>query len=283
VSAPILASDSASLTPARSELARTNAQIAVLKAERDEAQRLLDRWHGPESEVTTVEAQLAQLRSQCQADRAAWNDTGCVGDPPADPPDLLTLERARARLCEQLGANDSALQTAASAVQRTTNELAALSLQQRSAHLRATIEAVRTRLAEHAVPVLIAGLNELAVLQSIATVLARPDDLEATAASREIDQLIAIARRSYGVRGDVEAAQCFLNELAGDPSARIPDPGPAAVERLDPGILRGGVQDGSKYLNLSPPVGSPVNPDRAWWDSNEPGWASPFMPSPGSG
>ena len=164
----------------------------------------------------------------------------------------MTLERARARLREQLGANDSALQAAAGVVQRTTNELAALSLQQRSAHLRATTEAVRTRLGEHAVPVLIAGLNELASIQSIATVLTNQRDAESTAASREIDQLIAIARRSYGVRGDVEAAQRFLNELGGDPAAQIPDPGPAVVERLDPGILRAGVEDGSKYINRAP-------------------------------
>ena len=191
----------------------------------------------------------------------------------------MTLERARARLREQLGANDSALQAAAGVVQRTTNELAALSLQQRSAHLRATTEAVRTRLGEHAVPVLIAGLNELASIQSIATVLTNQRDAESTAASREIDQLIAIARRSYGVRGDVEAAQRFLNELAGDPAAQIPDPGPAIVERLDPGILRAGVEDGSKYLNLSPPASSPVNVDQGWWDSNKPGWGSPFNPA----
>ena len=252
MSAPILASDSASLTPVRSELVRANASIAALQAERAEAQRLIDRWHGPESEMATVEAQLAQLQAQRDSDRDAWNERGCPGDPPADPPDLLTLERARARLREQLGANDSALQAAAGVVQRTTNELAALSLQQRSAHLRATIEAVRTRLAEHAVPVLIAGLNELAVLQSIATVLARQGDSESTAASREIDQLIAIARRSYGVRGDVEAAQRFLNELAADPAAQILDPGPAVVERLDPGIVRSGVEDGTKYINRAP-------------------------------
>jgi hypothetical protein len=254
VSAPILAPDSASLTPARAELARANAQIAAVKAERDEAQRLIDRWHGPQSEIATVEAQLAQLLAQRDSHRAAWNEAGCVGDPPGDPPDLLTLERARARLRERLGASDGELQAAAGVVQRTTNELAALSLQQRSTHLRATIEAVRTRLGEHAVPVLIAGLNELASIQSIATALANQRDPESTAASREIDQLIAIARRSYGVRGDVEAAQRFLNELGGDPAAQIPDPGPAVVERLDPGILRAGVEDGSKYINRAPPA-----------------------------
>src|SRR5262249_21642612 len=151
--------------------------------------------------------QLAQLRTQRDTARSAWNEAGCVGDPPGDPPDLLTLERARARLRASLGANDSALQAAADTVQRDTEQLAVLSLQQRSAHRRATIEAVRTRLDDHAVPVLIAGLNELAAVQSIATALTNQRDAESTAASREIDQLIAIARRSYGVRGDVEAAQ----------------------------------------------------------------------------
>jgi len=82
------AADSAALTPARTELSHINAQIAAVVAQRDEAQRTVDRWQGPQSEMATVEAQLKQLREQCASDRAAWNDAGCPGDPPADPPDL---------------------------------------------------------------------------------------------------------------------------------------------------------------------------------------------------
>ena len=68
------------MTPARAELALIIREIAAV-----EAQRLLDQWQGPESEMATVELQLAQLRAQRDSDRAAWNDAGCLGDPPADP------------------------------------------------------------------------------------------------------------------------------------------------------------------------------------------------------
>ena len=73
--------------------------------------------------MATVELQLAQLQAQRNSDRAAWNEAGCLGDPPADPPDLVTLERARARLRERLGANDSALQAAAGTAQRAQERL----------------------------------------------------------------------------------------------------------------------------------------------------------------
>jgi hypothetical protein len=237
------------MTPARADLASINVEIAAGAAERDEAQRLLDQSRGPNSELATVELQLAQLRSQRDSDRAAWNDAGCVGDPPADPPDLLTLERARFRLRERLGADDGALQAAAETVRRAQDRHAALTLQKRSVHLRATIEAVRERrLDAHAVPAIVASLNELAAIQSIAAVLAGRQDPESISASRAIDLLVLVARRSYGVRGDLEAAHRFLEELAGDPAARIPEPAAPMVERLDPGIPRG-TEDGSAHVN----------------------------------
>jgi hypothetical protein len=159
MSAVIVAPDSAALTPARAELARVNALIAAAMAERDEAQRLVDRWRGPSSEMATVELQIAQLQAQHRRDRAAWNDRGCLGDPPVDPPDLLTLERARARLRESLGATDAVVEAAAATVQRAQERFGALSLQKRSAHLRATVEAVRERLDDHVVPAIIASMK----------------------------------------------------------------------------------------------------------------------------
>jgi hypothetical protein len=81
------------LTPARAELARINAEMLAVAAGRDEEQRLLAQWQGPQSEMATVELQLSQLRAQRDSARAAWNDAGCLGDPPADPPELVTLER----------------------------------------------------------------------------------------------------------------------------------------------------------------------------------------------
>jgi hypothetical protein len=134
--------------------------------------------------MATVELQLAQLQAQRNSDRAAWNEAGCLGDPPADPPDFVTLERARARLRERLGVNDSALQAAAGAAQRAQERFGALSLQKRSVHLRAVIEAVRERLDGHGVAKIIASMNELVAIQSIATVLAGRLDQESIAASR---------------------------------------------------------------------------------------------------
>ena len=50
--------------PGRAELALINRELAAAMAQRDEAQRLLDQWQGRESEMATVELQLAQLRAQ---------------------------------------------------------------------------------------------------------------------------------------------------------------------------------------------------------------------------
>jgi hypothetical protein len=261
VSAVILAPDSAALTPARAELARIDAQIAAAAAERDEAQRFIAQWRGPSSEMATVELQLSQLRAQRDSDRAAWNDGGCLGEPPGDPPDLLILERTRARLRERLGGNEGALQAAAETAERAQERFATLSLQKKSVHLRAVIEAARERIDDHAVPAIIASINELGSVQNIARVLAdRVDDPESVAASREIDMLVLVARRSWGVRGDLEAAHRFLEELAGDPAAQIPDPGPPIVERCDPGIPRGAGEEGAKpYINLAVPPERPVS------------------------
>ena len=52
------------MMPGRAELALINRELAAAMAQRDEAQRLLDQWQGRESEMATVELQLAQLRAQ---------------------------------------------------------------------------------------------------------------------------------------------------------------------------------------------------------------------------
>ena len=49
------------MTPARAELALIIREIAAVEAQRDEARRLLDQWQGPESEMATVELQLASF------------------------------------------------------------------------------------------------------------------------------------------------------------------------------------------------------------------------------
>ena len=60
------------MMPGRAELALINHELATAEAQRNEAQRLLAQWQGPESEMATVELQLAQLRAQRDSDRAAW-------------------------------------------------------------------------------------------------------------------------------------------------------------------------------------------------------------------
>ena len=52
------------MMPGRAELALINHELATAEAQRNEAQRLLAQWQGPESEMATVELQLAQLRAQ---------------------------------------------------------------------------------------------------------------------------------------------------------------------------------------------------------------------------
>jgi hypothetical protein len=113
------------MTPGRSELELINREIAKAISERDEAQRVLDRLRGPDSELATVEAQLSQLRAQRDRARFEWNEQGCIGDPPADPPDLVTLERARARLRANLGVDDAALRALAARAADAQERLAA--------------------------------------------------------------------------------------------------------------------------------------------------------------
>src|SRR5262249_27228216 len=124
------------------------------------------------------------------------------------------------------------------------------------------------------------SLSELAALQSIATALDRQGDLEAMAAAREIELLIKVTRRSYGVHGDVPAAQDFLEKLAADPAAEIGASATPIVERLDPGIPRGGVEDGTKYFNLGSPEPSAGGLPNAYISTPEAQLATP-APSTG--
>jgi len=258
VTAPIITPDTQSLTPARAELARINAEIAVRRVENEDARKLVDVWRGPTSELATVEAQLAAQREQRDAARDEWNAQGCPGDPPVEPTDLISLERARARLRDRLDANEAVVAAAVGRAERAQHLLAELEADQGSAHLRGAVEAVKERLDTHAIPALITFLGELATAQSISTVLEERRDPAATSASRAIDEAIILTRRSYAVRGDLDAARRFLGVLLADPSARIPDPAELIVERVDAGIPRSGVEDGTRWLNRgTEPLPSP--------------------------
>ena len=69
--------------------------------------------------------------------------------------------------------------------------------------------------------------------------------------SREIGRMLAMVRRSTGVRGNLEAARQFLAELAGNPDLELPDPGEANVEWVEPRIEQPMV-DSTQYINRQP-------------------------------
>jgi len=95
-----------------------------------------------------------------------------------------------------------------------------------------------------------------------------------------------LQHRSVGVRGDLERARQFLEELAANPDAELPDPGEAIVEHIEPRIERP-MPDASQFINrgngqeeASQPFQSAlpnpaIDPDAAWWRFNNPSWASP--------
>jgi len=123
--------------------------------------------------------------------------------------------------------------------------------------------------------------NERSSLEDIAMVLAAERDPEALTASREIDEMIREARLSYGVGTDPEAARRFLADLGHDPAARIRDPGPPVVQRRDPpGLLRAGVEDGTKNFNWEAPPSSDIGLPNPYLSTTE-AQTGPPASSPG--
>jgi hypothetical protein len=83
-------------------------------------------------------------------------------------------------------------------------------------------------------------------------------------ASREIDRLITIARQSTAVRGNLDVAKAFIDAIAADPMAEIPDLGEPNVEHLEPRIEKP-MPDGSQYINRGIDVSNetllPITPE----------------------
>jgi hypothetical protein len=150
------------------------------------------------------------------------------------------------------------------------------------------------------VPALTSMLAEFAVIESLATELRTRGvtEPEAMSASHEISRLIRIARQSTAVRGNLSAAKAFIDTIAVDPLAEIPDPGDPIVEHLEPRIEKPMI-DGSQFLNRGDngdngDNGSPqpvedampnpaIDPDGAWRHMHpDPIWAPTFMPAPRS-
>jgi hypothetical protein len=81
------------------------------------------------------------------------------------------------------------------------------------------------------------------------------------------------------------AATAFIAAIADDPMVELPVP-QAEVVHLDPPVMRP-LQDGSQYINrgnpeqeasqpFQPALPNPaIDPDAAWWQFNNPLWASP--------
>jgi len=87
-------------------------------------------------------------------------------------------------------------------------------------------------------------------------------------ASRQIDQAISIARQSTAIRADLEPARRFLDELAANPEATLPDPGEPIIENLEPRVIKP-LPDGSNNFRTGPeqPFVPPPDPAyEAWLD-----------------
>jgi len=160
-------------------------------------------------------------------------------------------------LRRDLGASATALEIAASGLRAANEHLAELHARHRGALYRAAIEAAEWRLHTRAIPALIAALAEFGVVESLEVELRNrgfgPDPQpEALPASREIGRLLTVVRQSTGVRGNLERARQFLNELAANPDLELPDPGEPIIEHLEVRIPKP-PEDGSQFINRGNP------------------------------
>jgi hypothetical protein len=249
--------DNNSAYQARRELAILSELIAEATTARDEAQQTYDRLAKPASLLEEAVTQHAAEKAIHDAQLVVWYNNGCIGERPSTPSSLLLAEHRIGEARRDLGASATALEIAMSGLRAASEHLAELHLRYRGALYRAAVEAAAWRLQTRAAPVLIAALNEFAGVESVQTELRNrgfgPDPHpEALSASREIGRLISTVRQSIGVRGDLQRARQFLDELASNPEATLPDPGEPIVELIEPRMEKPMV-DGSQFLNRSTP------------------------------
>jgi hypothetical protein len=259
----------------RHELSRLNSEIASAIAERDEAQRQVDRLERPTALLAEVTHEYAVAKAAHDAAITRWYEGGCVGYRPSSPTPMLELERKIGELRHDVGASDGALQTAREALGEQNARG-----QKASATYRAAAEAVIERVRTKAHEAMIESLRQLLAPESVAAELSRIGvrDPEALSAARSIQQAIFVARSSLAVRADPQLAADFLQRLGGDPYAELPAPQHAEVVHVDPPIIKP-MEDGTKHLNRGPPepTPGPVFPT----DFGQPeGWA--FMPPRGA-
>jgi hypothetical protein len=273
-------------------LAAVNAQLAEATAFRDAAQQAHDRLAKPAALLDEAAREYTGEKARHDAAITTWYEGGCPGERPELPSRMIELERELGDLRRDIGAvGEHALGASGEAVHAANEELASLHLRQRSALYGAAVEACERRLHAKAIPALVAALNEFSIVESLEVELRNrgfgPDPHpEALSASRQIGRLITIARQSTGVRGNLELARQFLEELGANPDAELPDPGEPLVEHIKPRIEKP-MPDASEFINrgnrepeapqpFQPAMPNPAtDPDEAWWRFNGPQWAQP--------
>ena len=249
--------DNFSVCPARQELAALNQQLAEASAARDAAQESYDRLERPTRLLADVSGEYAAEKALYDAAIVVWYESGCPGVRPDVPSPMLEFERQLGDLRRDLGASATALEFAASGLRAANEHLAELHARHRGALYRAAVEAAEWRLHTRAIPALIAALAEFGVVESLEVELRNrgfgPDPQpEALPASREIGRLLTVVRQSTGVRGNLERARQFLNELAANPDLELPDPGEPIIEHLEVRIPKP-PEDGSQFINRGNP------------------------------
>jgi hypothetical protein len=228
---------------ARAELVAINVQLVEATAIRDGKQEAVNRLSRPALQLEEANAAHAVEKAVHDAQIKAWYSNGCEGPRPAVPLSLEMAERNIGECRRDLGATDDALETAKRELQEANDVVVALHQRHRNALYRCAVEKAGWRLRTRAVPQLIAALAEFGVVESLEVELRNrgygvDPHLEAPSYADQIRQQLTIVRQSTAVRGDLAAARQFLDKLAGDPDAHLPDPGPADVVNLEPRIPR---------------------------------------------
>jgi hypothetical protein len=265
---------------ARQELSRLNSEIASATADRDEAQRQVNRLERPTALLAEAVQEHAAEKVAHDAAVVVWYQGGAIGSRPAPSPAMLELERRIGELHQDVGASGDALKSAQTALDAQNAHLGQLALARQSALYRSAAEAAGAFLETECKPAMIASLAKLAVIESLAAELRRLGTREpaAMSVSRDLDKMLMATRQSVAVRGDLQSAVDFLDALSRDPAAVLSVPQTfEAVELPDRSVKP--MEDGTKYLNRGP-VEAPPEPVFPTDFGQPEGWA--FMPPRGA-
>jgi chromosome segregation ATPase len=268
-------------TSARAELAAINRELETATANRDEAQRQVDRLGRPAANLDKAIADLTVVRAAYDARISAWYADGCAPGPrPDEPTGLAALEQAVRQLTGDGAASRPAAEAAQSVLDEQNARLGPLAAQKTSATYRSAAEAAKEYLERECRPAMVESLRRLSAVESLVRELNRLGVRApmALSAARQIEQQLFVTRSSLAVRGDMAAAKAFLAELAGNPMAEIPAPQHAEIVHVDPPVIKP-AEDGTKYLNRGP-VEEPPEPTFDTSFGSQPSWA--FAPPAGN-